>query len=71
MLEYAIAVYNDGKIWGAPLMKGALKPNFYREQAIRFPAATTKRFIKFEVTNAVSLGGQSIAAIGEVDVLVK
>jgi len=69
--SYSVSVSNDGKTWGAPLMKGALKPNVYRDQEIRFPVPTTKRFIKFEVTDAVSLGGQAIAAIGELDVLVK
>ena len=69
--SYSVSVSDDGKTWGAPLMKGALQPNVYRGQEIRFPAPTTKRFIKFEVTDAVSLGGQPIAAIGELDVLVE
>jgi len=69
--RYAVFVSDDGKTWGAPLMKGALKPNVYRDQKIRFPAPTSKPFIKFEVTDAVSLGGQPIAAIGELDVLLQ
>lgn len=31
----------------------------------------TERFIRFEVTDSVSAGGQSIAAIGELDVLIE
>lgn len=41
------------------------------EQKIMFPAPTSKAFIKFEVTDAISAGGQPIAAIGELDVLVE
>jgi len=36
-----------------------------------FPSPTGKKFMKFEITDAVSYGGQPIAAIGELDVLVK
>jgi len=68
---YSVAVSDDGKTWGAPLMKGTLEARVYKEQKIMFPAPTAKRFIKFEVTDAVSLGGQPIAAIGELDVLLK
>jgi hypothetical protein len=68
---YAVSVSDDGKTWGEPLVKGALKPNVFRDQEIRFPAPTSKKFIKFEVTNAASIGGQPIAAIGELDVIVK
>jgi len=68
---YSVSISDDGKVWSAPLMKGVLKVNVYRDQEIRFPAPTTKRFIKFEVTDAVSLGGQPIAAIGELDVLLE
>ena len=68
---YAVSVSDDGKTWGDPLMKSELKPNVYREQEIRFPSPTNKAFIKFESTDAVSLGGQPIAAIGELDVLVE
>jgi len=31
----------------------------------------TENFIKFEVTDAVSAGGQPIAAIGELDLVVE
>ncbi len=67
----SIYVSDDGKNWGKPVVKSQLKAGVYTEQQIRFPAPTSKPFIKFEVTDAVSLGGQPIAAIGELDVLVK
>lgn len=68
---YSVYVSNDGKNWGVPLMKGALQTNLAVEQQIRFPAPTTRNFIKFEVTDAVSFGGQPIAAVGELDVILK
>ena len=68
---YSVSVSDDGKTWGAPLVKGALEPNVYRNQEIRFPAPTAKRFIKFEITDAVSKGGRPVAAIGELDVLIE
>lgn len=68
---YAISVSDDNKTWAPPLMRAALKPGFPHNQEIRFPTPTLKRFIKFEITDAVSLGGPSIAAIGELDVLLK
>jgi len=68
---YSVAVSYDGKTWGTSLVKGTLKPRVYKEQEIMFPTPTSKTFIKFEVTDAVSLGGQPIAAIGELDVLVE
>jgi len=69
--SYAVSVSDDGKTWGPPLVSGALKPGSPHNQEIRFPAPARKRFIKFEITDAVSLGGQPIAAIGELDVLLK
>ncbi len=68
---YAVSGSDDGKTWGEPLLKGALKPNVYRDQEIRSPSPTDRKFIKLEATAAVSLGGQPIAAIGELDVLVE
>jgi hypothetical protein len=68
---YSVSVCDDGKTWSAPLIKGALETKVYNEQKIMFPAPTDKKFIKFEITDAVSYGGQPIAAIGELDVLVK
>ena len=61
---------DDGKSWGKPLVKSRLKSNVYSEQQIMFPAPSQKKFIKFVATDAVSAGGQPIAAIGELDVLI-
>ena len=69
--RYSVTVSDDGKTWGTPLIKGSLKPAISTEQKITFPSPTTRRFIKFEATDAVSHGGQPIGAIGELDVLVK
>jgi len=68
---YAVAVSSDGKSWGAPVAKGTFDAGTLTEQKITFPAPVTEQFIKFEVTDAVSAGGQPIAAIGELDVLVE
>jgi hypothetical protein len=68
---YAVSVSDDGKTWESQLASGALKTGLPHNQEIRFPAPTQQRFIKFEITDAVSLGGQPIAAIGELDVLLK
>jgi len=70
-LGYGVSVSDDGKIWEALIAKGRLNAESVAERKIEFPTPTTKRFIKFEVTDAVSVGGQAIAAIGELDVLVK
>jgi len=68
----SVYVSDDGKNWGKPLVKQAvLKPKVHTEQQILFPAPTKKRFIKLEVTDAVSRGGRPLAAIGELDVLVE
>ena len=69
VLGYAVSVSDDGKNWEAPIVKGRLKAESVAEQKITFPAPPTKRFIRFEATDAVSGGGQPIAAIGELDVL--
>ena len=53
------------------MLSGALKPGAPGNQEIRFPAPAHNRFIKFEITDAVSMAGQPIAAIGELDVLLK
>jgi hypothetical protein len=68
---YAVCVSDDGKTWEPQLASGALKTGSSQNQEIRFPAPVTKRFINFEITDAVSQGGQPIAAIGELDVLLK
>jgi len=69
--SYAVSVSDNGKTWEPQLVSGHLKPGSPDHQEIRFPTPTRKRFIKFEITDAVSLGGQPIAAIGELDVLLK
>jgi len=71
VLGYGVSVSDDGKIWQALIAKRRLDARSVAEQRIEFPTPTTKRFIKFEVTDAVSAGGQPIAAIGELDVLVE
>ena len=71
VLGYGVSVSNDGKSWQALIAKGRLNADSVAEQKIEFPTPTSKTFIKFEVTDAVSAGGQAIAAIGELDVLVK
>jgi len=67
----SVYVSDNGKTWGDPLVKGTLQPGIHKKQQILFPAPTNKKFIKFEVTDAVSAGGQPLAAIGELDVLVE
>ena len=52
-------------------MVSRLKPNVFEEQKVLFSAPTNRKYIRFEVTDAVSAGGQPIAAIGQLDVLVK
>ena len=67
----SIYVSDDGKTWGEPLVENAtLKPGVKTDQEILFPAATNKKFIKLEVTDAVSRSGKPLASIGELDVLV-
>ena len=51
--------------------KGKIRAAATDQHTIRFPVPTDDRFIRLVVTNAVSAGGQPIAAIGELDVLVK
>jgi hypothetical protein len=68
---FSVCASDDGNTWDAPLIKGTLKPKVYKEQQIVFPAPISKRFIKFEVTDAVSIDGQPLAAIGELNVLVE
>ena len=69
--EYAIFVSDDGKNWGAPIQSGGLKTGDSGRQNISFPAPSDKPFIKFEVTASHSPEGRFLAAIGELDVLVK
>lgn len=67
----AYSVYlSDNKInWGKPIIEGKLDTLRSYEQKIIFPQKTTRPFIKFEVTDAVSLDGKSIASIGKLDVI--
>ena len=66
---YAIHLSEDGTSWGEPLMTGALEIRLANKQPILFPKKTTKRFIRFLVTDAHSLDGRSLASIGKLDVM--
>ena len=66
---YAIHLSEDGKSWGKPIMTGALEIRLANEQPILFPKKTTKRFIKFLITDAHTLDGRSLASIGKLDVM--
>lgn len=70
-LVKAFEIYfsDDGESWGARVMEGGLETKRTFEQPIVFPQRTRSRFIKFLVTDAVSLDGKSIASIGKLDVL--
>jgi hypothetical protein len=68
----SVYVSDDGKTWGDPLVENAtLVPGVKTDQQILFPKPTNKKFIKLEVTDAVSRSGKPIASIGELDVLVE
>ena len=71
VLAYEVTVSDDGKTWSMPVAKGKIRAAAADQHTIRFPVPTDDRFIRLVVTNAVSAGGQPIAAIGELDVLVK
>jgi len=66
---YAIHLSDDGKSWDEPIMTGELATRLANEQPINFPQPTTKRFIKFLVTDAYTLDGRSLASIGKLDVM--
>ena len=66
---YAIHLSEDGKSWGKPIMTGPLEIRLANEQPILFPKKTTKRFIKFLITDAHTLDGRSLASIGKLDVI--
>jgi len=66
---YTIYVSDDGKKWGKAIVEGRLESRLAAEQQIVFPAKTKKRFIKFLVTDAISLDGRSLASVGKLDVL--
>ena len=67
---YEIYFSDDGKSWGKKIMQGGLDPRLANEQPIDFPKETTKRYIKFLVTDAVALDGKSLASIGKLDVVI-
>ena len=67
--RYAIHLSEDGKSWGDPIMAGELEIRLANEQPILFPKKTISRFIKFLVTDALTLDGKSLASIGKLDVL--
>jgi hypothetical protein len=66
---YEIYFSEDGENWGEKVMVGNLDVSFANAQPIVFPKKTTHRFLKFLVTDAVSLDGKSIASIGRLDVI--
>lgn len=68
---YEIYFSDDGKSWSKKIMQGGLDVRLANEQPIVFPNKTSKRFIKFLVTDAVSLDGKSLASIGKLDVIIK
>ena len=55
--------------WGDPIVEGRTGSQAGERTTDRVPGKTTKRFIKFLVTDAVSLDGKSLASIGKLDVL--
>ncbi|MDA7667424.1 DUF1588 domain-containing protein [bacterium] len=66
---YAIYRSDDGELWDEPFVKGELEVRLANEQPILFPEKINSRFIKFLVTDALSLDGKSLASIGKLDVL--
>ena len=66
---YDIYFSDDGKNWGQKIISGHLDVRFANQQPVPFPSETKSRFIKFLVTDAVSLDGKSIASIGRLDVV--
>ena len=66
---YEIYFSEDGRQWGRRVMAGRLDIRLAKEQPILFPEKTTRRFIKFLVTDSVQLDEKSIASIGKLDVI--
>ena len=67
---YSIHLSDDGKSWGSPVVEGALEiGGWTSEQPILFPNPTTSHFIRFMVTDALTLDGRSLASIGKLDVM--
>ncbi len=67
---YSVQFSDDGQTWETPMIKGVLETRLPNEQTILFPSKTSKRFIRFLVTDAVSLDGKSLASVGKLDVVV-
>ncbi|MGI9239778.1 MAG: DUF1588 domain-containing protein, partial [Verrucomicrobiales bacterium] len=67
--SYAIHLSEDGESWGEPVAEGELEVRLASEQPIVFSEPSTSRFVKFLVTDAVSLDGKSLASIGKLDIL--
>lgn len=68
--QYAIQLSEDGEAWGEPIVEGDLEIRLANEQPIHFPHPVRSRFIKFLVTEVVSKGEQSHAAVARLDVVV-
>ncbi len=68
---YEIYFSDDGKSWGEKVMAGALDVRLANEQPIVFPSKTSRRFIKFLITDSVQLDQKSIASIGRLDVITR
>ena len=66
--QYAIYHSDDGQTWGKAILSGELEIRLANEQPIRFAEPTSKRFLKFEITDARTLDGRSLASIGKLDV---
>ncbi len=66
---YSIQLSDNGSTWDDPIAKGELEVRLANEQPILFPEPTSKRFIRFLVTDAVELDGKSLASIGKLDVI--
>ena len=65
---YEILLSDDAATWES-VCSGNVDRRLDREQRIPLPSPTTKRFIKFLVTDFHTIDGRSLASIGELDVL--
>ena len=69
--KYSVFYSDDGLTWSDAIVSGELEVQLANEQRISFPKPTTKRFLKFLITEAKTLDGRSLASIGELDVVVQ
>lgn len=67
--RYSIFLSDNGTTWGEPVVEGRLETRLANEQPILFPKPTQLPFIKFLITDAISMDDQSIASIGKLDVM--